>query len=512
MRFFKKFVVILLGFILLISFLFWLITRTVSPTLFKDFVTLKVKTYTAQPCKIEGDISWQLFPRPSIKIESIRIGNKEPQSPYQIKLGQLFFNLKPSALLQGKIVFDEIQITNFVADINSNYKQPPINTSHNLPMHSTFGKNIEEKFALERLLITNGKIKTQINNQLLTLNSLQLRLEQINLEQNLFPFQIKANINYAAKQQPLSAQLQFKGDANLAVNSLNQLETALKSSLIRGQLLIQNLKIGRFKINQIGANTSFKQAVLSLNPLTIKIYQGEAIGDLSFNSLSKILKVNQTATGINAARLTSALFNQALIKGKLDFSLHSQSNLINQDWLATTIGNGNISLHEGTLEFFDLDKIVKKLSIQISNAQEKKESKLDLDKEFQDNILLSREPTSVKLMAIQYRLAQKILFSHTLLLQTDMLQLKGEGEMNLTNYNLISHLLATLIIDDSKLNNIQELIGGGFPLIIQGTLNQPVVLPDFKKINASLAKVWIKDTLAKPVLKLKEQLVTFFYH
>ncbi|STX51246.1 putative asmA protein [Legionella busanensis] len=511
MRLLKKFAVILLGFILLLSFFFWLITSAVSPTIFKDFVTLKIKTYTQQPCEIEGNISWQLFPRPSIKIASIRIGNRELQSPYQIKLRQLFFNLKLSTLLQGKIIFDEIKITDLIADINSNYK-PPLVKASNIASHSLLEKNIEEKFALERLLITNGKIRTRINNQLLTLNSLQLRLEQINLEQNLFPFQIKAHINYDLKQQPISAQLQFKGDANLAIDSLNQLETALKSTLLRGQLLIQNLKIGRFKINQIGANTSFKQATLSLNPLTLKFYQGEAIGDLNFNFLSKILKLNQTATGINAARLTLALFNQAFIKGKLDFSLHSQSNFINQDWLNTIMGNGNISLHDGTLAFFDLDSIVKKLSIKISNAQEKKEPKLDLDQESQDHLLHSKGPTSLKLMAIQYRLAQKMLFSDTLLLQTDMLQLKGKGEMNLTNYSLISHLLATLIVDDSNLNNIQELLGGGFPLIIHGTLTQPVILPDLKKINASLAKVWIRETFAKPVLKIKEQLVTFFYH
>ncbi|MGQ3889494.1 AsmA family protein [Legionella sp. CNM-1927-20] len=511
MRFFKKFVVFLLALFLFISFFFWLLTKAISPSILKDFVTSKVKIYTAQPCEIEGNISWQLFPRPSVKIESIRIGNQDPLSPYQINLGQLFFNLRLSALLQGKIVFDEIKINDFTADINANYKQTPIKASYNIPA-SSLEKNIDEKFAIERLLITNGKIKTTINNQLLTLNALQLRVEQINLEQNLFPFQIKAHINYDVKPQTINAQLQFKGDANLTADSIKQLETALKSTLIRGQLLIQNLKIGRFKISQIGANTSFKQAIISLNPLTLKLYQGEAIGDLSFNFLSKLLKINQTATGVNGARLTLALFNQALIKGKLDFSLHSQSNLANQDWLATTIGNGNISLHQGTLEILDLDKVIKKVSIKISKAQENKESTLNLDKESQDNTLIFKGPTPLKLMAIQYRLTHKMLFSDTLLLQTNMLQLKGEGEMNLTNYNLISHLLATLTVEDSKLNNIQELLGGGFPLIVQGTLSQPTILPDFRKINASLAKVWIKDTIAKPVLKIKEQLVAFFNH
>ncbi|WP_019217248.1 hypothetical protein [Legionella tunisiensis] len=42
-------------------------------------------------------------------------------------------------------------------------------------------------------------------------------------------------------------------------------------------------------------------------------------------------------------------------------------------------------------------------------------------------------------------------------------------------------------------------MGGSFPILVQGTLTKPVVLPDLKKINPILTKAWLKETLVKPV-------------
>ncbi|WP_419420976.1 AsmA family protein [Legionella sp. D16C41] len=510
MQFIKKFIIILLGFFLLISFFFWFLTKTISPKLIQTYVCAKITALTKQPCEIKGNISWQILPRPSVKIEKIQIGSENQASPYQISLGQLFFNLKLSALFQGKLVFNDIKLANFTANLNTNHLKAPLDKRTGAPSNGVQTNPLDEKFVIEQLLITNGKIKINLPNQSLTLHSLQLGAEQINLEQNLFPFQFKAAIDFGINQQPSNAQLQFKGNASFAPNSINQLENLLKSTLVSGQLLIQNLQIGQLKITKLSAHTLFKQASILLNPLTLNLYQGEAIGDLSYNFLAKTLKINQTATGINSAKLTNALFNQVLLKGKLDLSLHSQTNFNNDDWLATTIGNGNINLNQGSLQKVNLDKVIKQISAKISQAQEDKALALALSQEMFDYKDVVDNITPIKLISMQYHLAHKLLFGDTVVLQTNMLQLKGDSQLNLADYSLSSHLTATLSIANNKLNEIQELLGGNFPLIVQGDLNHPVVLPDFKKINSSLAKLWIKDNLTKPILKIKEQLVAFF--
>src|SRR5436309_1858139 len=103
MQFLKKFVVAFLALLLLISLFLWALTKTISPDAMRDFVRLRITALTGQPSDVKGTISWQLFPHPGIKIKNICIGNKNEPNLYTINLGQLLFNLKISALLQGKI-------------------------------------------------------------------------------------------------------------------------------------------------------------------------------------------------------------------------------------------------------------------------------------------------------------------------------------------------------------------------------------------------------------------------
>ncbi len=478
----------------------------------KSFVNQKITTLTTQPSEIKGAINWQLFPHPGIKIENICIGNQTAQSPCAIKLGQLLFNLKISALLQGKIVFNEIKIDNVTAVINLNKKPPLVVSAPTTPLTITPpAKKLEEQFAIERLLMTHGKLSINMDNNVLHVTSLQLGAESINLQQDLFSFQLKAAIDYVFNQKHASTQLQFKGEVGAPLRALTELDALLKSIVLKGQLLLQNLQVDNFKINKLSANTIMKHGVISLNPLTLNLYQGEAIGDLNYNFFSKLLKINQTATGINSARFTAALFNQKLLQGKLDLSLHSQSNLSQDNWLNQTTGSGNISLHQGTLEIIDLNKVVKKLSNAISQNQENQAAP-PLEAEAFNYPTFFRGTTPLKLMSIQYQLDHTLLSSDAIVLQTAMLQLKGDGKLSLTDYRLTSHLMATLTAEDDKISNIQQSLGGSFPLIIQGNLNHPTVLPDLKKINANLAKFWIKTNLVKPVLKIKDQFVSFFNH
>lgn len=487
MQFLKKFIITFFIFILLVSSFLWGLTKMMSPEMMKTVVKQKITTLTNQPSEVKGSINWQLFPHPGIKIEKVCIGSKTALSPYVINLGQLLFNLKISALLQGKMVFNEIKIDNFIAKINLN-KKPPTAAALIKQILTTPKAKLNGRFAIEKLLITHGKISINTTNNFFNFTSLQLGTEDINFQQDLFPLQIKTTIDYTFNQQKHAfAQLQFKGNASFNAESFNNLENLLQSTFLNGHLLIQNMQIGKFKINKLSANTLFKHAIVSLNPLTLDLYQGSAIGDLRYNFLSKILKINQTATGINGARLTFALFNQKLLKGKLDLLVHTQSNFNQGHWLNTTTGNGNISLHQGTIEMVNLDNIIKKISNIIYKTQENKEKVPALESESLNYPDFLKGTTPFKLMSIQYQLDQAVLSSNSIVLQTNALQLKGNGELNLTNNHLTSYLVATLKPEDDKINEIQNLLGeGSIPFLIQGNLNDPTILPDFKKINSSL--------------------------
>src|SRR5262249_14785800 len=93
-----------------------------------------------------------------------------------------------------------------------------------------------------------------------------------------------------------------------------------------------------------------------------------------------------------------------------------------------------------------------------------------------------------------------------LVLQTERLQLKGNGELDLKNKDINNHLFVTVSLTNPKVDKIQQLLGGSFPILVQGNLLTPIILPDLKVINPILTQYWLKETLKNPVKEIHKQI------
>ena len=76
MKLLKKLLATLLIVILITTIALWVLARSVKPEVVKNYVNSRTISLTHQNSKVEGDISWQVFPRPGIKITQIHIGNE----------------------------------------------------------------------------------------------------------------------------------------------------------------------------------------------------------------------------------------------------------------------------------------------------------------------------------------------------------------------------------------------------------------------------------------------------
>jgi AsmA protein len=511
MKLLKKLLIVLVITILATTIILWVLAKSIKPEVVKNYLSSQLSVLTHQNSKVEGEISWQLFPRPRIKITQIQIGDETNPLHYSMKLENLLFNLKITPLLRGKLVFSELNVDGFKIRLEPEAASILVKNHKTSETHYEFNSNLTEKFAIERLLLSHGQIKIVEKERTISFSGLQIGAEQLNLQNVLFPFQLKGNFEIAeAEKKFLKAQVNFKGSASLSSLVFSNPLTALQNTPLDGQLSLKNIKINEFKIAKIIAHAKTKPGVLLLNPLTFNLYDGESVGDLNYEFDKKKLMFNQTATNIDSAQFIPDLVNKALFKGSLDFSIHAQANLKKENWQETISGNGSVTIKDGIVELINLDKVIELTTDKINKlfvAQKiAKERALELGQV--NNPELFKGSSNFKFLSFQYQLKDDKLETNSIVLQTDKLQLKGESQLNLKDYALVSNLFAKVTLADKATDSIQQLLGGSFPILINGTLTEPTVTPDLQKINFLLTKIWLKETLTQPVKKIGKTLQT----
>ncbi|WED43963.1 AsmA family protein [Legionella cardiaca] len=512
MKLLKKLTVSIVAFLIVAAVILWALAKSINPEVIKDYVSSQLTALTDQQSQVDGDISWQIFPRPGIKITKVQIGSeKNDQSNYSIKLENLLFNLKITPLLRGKLVFSELDVNGFQININPNAEPIKVKNKKTAQSSSPKNRNIAEQFAIERFLLSHGQINFNGSEQTIKLANLQIGAEQFNLNKTPFPLQFKTQLNVASgNKSVMKAQINFKGSTTLSTSLFNNPFNALQNTPLDGQLAVQDFNIHQFKVNKIRAHVKTKPGVLWLNPLTLNMYNGESVGDLSYEFASMKLALNQTATNLNGNKLTSDLLNKKLFKGSVDLSIHTQANMQNKNWPESILGKGNLTIKDGIVESINLDKVIDETSSKINKLLNGKNNEVKdvLQLSQFDNPAFFKGNTNFKLLTFQYSLQDAKLLSDSLVLQTERLQLKGDGKVNLKDNSVDSHLLAQVSLTDPEVDKIQQLLGGNFPLLVKGYLTEPTVLPDLKIINPILTKYWLKETLVKPVKQIHKQIKT----
>ncbi len=509
MKLLKKilFVFIIIG--LSTALAIWMLTKNFTHTAVKDLINKELSAITSQKSRIEGEVMWRLFPRPGVKITQIHLVDGDEKANCSLFIEDLLFNLQISPLLRGQLVFKEIKIDGLTANI----KNPQAQTN------ACFGKmsapaSIQNnfgplRFAIDRFLLKRGQIVITQPKQKITLTNLQLEAEQLNLKKRFLPLQFKTTLAISTAQNKTKASLTYNGRIRLAPTMLTQPEMMLQNTGINGQLLVQNLRFNQFKISKLSASARTKKGTLTLNPLNMLIYTGESVGDLSYEFATKKLSINQTATKLDSTQFFKTIFGKALVKGHLDISAHGSMNLQDDNWQDNLTGNGHLSIKDGVIYFVDFQALTDNASKKIhSLSTQQNQTNMNLALE-QPLISPKANPvgsTPFQLLSLQYQLEHGKFIGDSLLLQTNNLELKGHGQINLNNYALSGNLSATLVTADSMVGKIQQLLGGSFPLLLAGTILQPEIVPNEREISPIVTRYVLKNVLVFPVKTIKTQL------
>ncbi|RAP37983.1 hypothetical protein B1207_03065 [Legionella quinlivanii] len=510
MNLFKKLAIGLLSTVIVVLLSLWLLTKAISAESIRDYVSSQLSILSHEPTTIKGNISWQLFPQPGIRISKVEIGS-DRQTDFHAILDNLILNLRITPLLRGTLVFSEFKVDGFTADVSTDHLPAP--AEHSKTKDSKPGTILTEHFAIDRFMLSKGLVKFHSSDNELIFSNIQMGTESLNLNDSSFPLQFKAALNLSnAGNLKGRAQIQFKGSTRFSPTFLSNPLANWQSLSLNGQLLLQDVLLNKISINRIQGSASLKRKMLKITPLTLSLYKGESVGDLNFNFENHQLKFNQTAAGLDSQKLFNDLLGEKIVRGKLDFSLHAEAITNVPSALNLSMADGTIMIKDGRIDTVNLHQVIEQVSQKIDQLSSMKTDSLKnmLDFEQFNGLMNNKGFTPFKLLSMNYKLAESRLRTDSIILQTDKLHLKGNGNLSLTDYSLSAELLTSVLNATGKLEEIQQMLGGNFPLQVKGTLVKPLISLDIKKVNAQLGKYWLINTVAQPVKKLKNQFESIF--
>lgn len=438
-----------------------------------------------------GKIHWQFFPQPGLWLKDLSLQNV--QNSFQLHFKRVFFQLKWSALLKGKIVFSDLKVKGFQIKSNSMEGKGLEEASQffsKLPLMLSLQ---EEHFSLEHFFFTEGTCNFETKDKMLSLRHLQIAGEPFYLtennelkdnksKENILPLQFKGLLSANNRDNSVL----FKGEMNFKGNFVYPMPEAQSKAFpwLEGQLNLQKIKLNDLKVDRINGNLKLKASELTLNPLTITAYEGAAVGDLSYIFKDQVLDIHQSGTNFNAYSMLADMFNKQWVKGSLDFSLHAQTQLSKLGLPSGWLGKGSITIKEGQLLSLDLNELLRpKISeAETSFAEAKKESFFShFYKIFASNRNFSKTYTPFELLTLQYQLKPGLLKSPSLIFQSDIFQIKGDAVLDLSSHALNSHLLLTLNKAESLMPFYHSL-KNEIALEIKGYLEEPLFYQEGEKL------------------------------
>lgn len=480
----------------------WIISQNITHKAVKDLINDKLSAITTEKSHIEGDVLWQLFPHPGIKITQIQLIDNH----YSLFIENLILNLQITSLLHRQLVFKEVKIDGLTVSVKNPDNQ--LNTVLNKVSNLTISKNNPVGFDIERFSLKNGQITITQPKQKTALTHLQIQTKDINFTKEFFPLQFQTTLLASYAGNKIKTTLKYNGKIRLPSPLLLEPSMALQNIGLNGQMELHHFRFNQFKLSKLSSTARTKKGTLVLNPLIFSLYGGQSQGDLHYQFATKKLSFNQSATHLNANQLLKNFSNKTLMTGDLTISWHGSINFQDDNWQKTCGGDGRILVQNGILYFIDLQALADSATKKINSlpSQDQTEMELALNQP-----LIKAHPqgaTAFNLLNIDYHLLNGTFFSDRLFLETNRVQLKGSGALDLNTQSLNGSLSAKLVTNDTMVAKIQGLLGGSFPLQLTGTLNQPEILPNEKSIKPILTRYMVKNAIGFPVRQIKQQIET----
>ncbi len=272
----------------------------------------------------------------------------------------------------------------------------------------------------------------------------------------------------------------------LPLKELRQLD--LKGHLTIGALHIMNLTT-----NSINSDVSAKQGVFDLGPSSAKLYGGNYTGDIDIDISGNIpkIKIKEQLSNINIQPLLKDLASLDFIQGNANFAAQMSTQGLDATSMVKHLnGTMSYSLQNGAIEHVNLRKTLN-VAVAIFNRKAANTS--------QDG-----NATPFTSLTGSMHINNGVARSSDFNLASPALSASGKGVINFNNqqinYKLRIKTIGNIV---PHIEALEQALGGGIPIIIQGQLSSPTVRPDEQAILRAMATKEFKQGIDKSIDAVK---------
>lgn len=463
---------------------------------------LSVSTNFDAGSKINGNLSFasEVLFNPSMT--QLQFGNMQLESALNVP------GMNPLALIiKGSAMVDldkkHLMLTEFDGNFDAAHLSGEIQTDFSNPaMPSILGKmqlspvNPKKLYALAKQVFPNfsntnalrkvsGSFELSASPKSFMLNKLQLNVDGSSLSGSIGVTDLTKKIfQFSLSLDQLNLDLYKMAEANAspaATTSKNEKapSAAAGASPLRqwggtGSMSIGRISSGNIVLNNTNFLLSASQGIFNVNPIKTNVFQGNYIGQATYNAWLSSFNVKGAMTGIDAGEFMKNMtsITKVQISGKADINQSLSSRGTSGQAIMQNL-NGNVLFvfKNGVLHGIDIPYYFS-LGKAMVNGQ-----KL--------SSVTNTNQTQFGNMTGSFTINQGVASNTDFLLQGPVLQAKGSGTADLINQQIHYQLL----VSSNALGN-QTI-----PLKISGPFKNPSISPDIQTI----LKEQVTDQLKKQV-------------
>lgn len=261
----------------------------------------------------------------------------------------------------------------------------------------------------------------------------------------------------------------------------------LKTLNMQGSIKIGQLKVSNIEMNDFASQLIAKNGLITINPISAKLYQGTYTGNLSLDVSNKIPKIisNTTLQNIEAEPLFHDLSNltHVQVAGTANFNMHIATLGNNKNTLMHNLsGQGRFDLAHGILKGIDIA-----YWINVGKALARREAPAQAN---------NSKQTPFDTLRGSFTANNGVINNHDLYLHARGIRITGQG-----NADLIKEYL-NYSLDAQPLNPTTDKPQGyAIPIKVDGSFSNISVHPAVDKIIKDVAKEKIKEKVSSELEK-----------
>jgi AsmA protein len=263
----------------------------------------------------------------------------------------------------------------------------------------------------------------------------------------------------------------------------------LRKLMLDGKIKVNKIKAHGANIENINAHILAKKGKITINPLTMDLYDGSIASKLELNvqKSNPATKLTLDANGIKVGPLLKDVMQMEVIEGALKTNIGLSMKGETPEMIKKTLnGKGELIFIDGAIIGIDLSNLVQNTKAKLGMAEESKE----------------KPRTDFAEFKIPFTSKDGLVNIDGTRLVSPVLRILVKGDINLVREKLDLRIDPKFVATLKGQGDKEERTGIAVPVTIKGTFTSPKIRPDLKGVLGDEKEI---EELKKQVLGTEEE-------